>query len=102
MLFNNYCETFNKIILRARDKPIITMLKIIRVIIMKRLHTQRDKISKFNGEVCPTIQKILENNKKNAHGYILGWNEHDKFEVNRYAGDKWTVNPGSYNCSCRR
>ncbi|KAK8954634.1 hypothetical protein KSP39_PZI002501 [Platanthera zijinensis] len=102
MLLNNYCEAFNKVILRARDKPIITMLEMIRVILMKRLHTQRDKMDKFNGEVCPTIQKILENNKKNAHDFTLGWNGHDKFEVNGWTGDKWTVDLSSYSCSCRR
>lgn len=72
MLLNNLYATFNNVILKTRDKPIITMLEIIRVIMMKRIHTQRDKVMRSNGEICPFVQKILENNKKKrAHEYSL-------------------------------
>ncbi|KAK8938906.1 hypothetical protein KSP39_PZI011307 [Platanthera zijinensis] len=81
LLLNNFCESFNKVNLKAREKPIISMLETIRVILMKRLHTQRDNVLKFSGEVCPSIQRIVENNKKNSHNYILVWNDHNKFEV---------------------
>ncbi|KAK8918360.1 hypothetical protein KSP39_PZI021980 [Platanthera zijinensis] len=103
MLLNNFCEAFNSVILKARDKPIITMLETIRVLLMKMLHTQRDKvILKFNGEIFHSIQRILENNKKNAHNYILVWNGHHKFEVEGWIGVKWTVDLGARSCSCRR
>ncbi|KAK8941444.1 hypothetical protein KSP39_PZI010282 [Platanthera zijinensis] len=102
MLLNNFCESFNNVILKARDKPIITMLETIRVILMKRLHIQRAKVLKLSGEVCPSIQKFLENNKKEASSYILVWNGGDKFEVQGWNGDKWTVDLTLRNCSCRR
>ncbi|KAK8954372.1 hypothetical protein KSP39_PZI002451 [Platanthera zijinensis] len=78
------------------------MLETIRVILMKRLHTQRDKVLKFGGEVCPSIQRILENNKKSSHNYILVWNGHNKFEVQGWNGDKWTVDLSLRSCSCRK
>ncbi|KAK8946345.1 hypothetical protein KSP39_PZI006942 [Platanthera zijinensis] len=102
MLLNNLCECFNNVILRARGKPIITMLEIIRVIMMRRLHTQRDKMLKVCGDICPNIQKILETNKRGVHDYILEWNGNDKFEVKGWAGDKWTVELNSQSCSCHK
>ncbi|CAL9102302.1 unnamed protein product [Musa acuminata var. zebrina] len=35
---NNFCESFNSIILEPCHKPIIMMLEIIRVKLMKRIH----------------------------------------------------------------
>lgn len=37
MLLNNLCESFNRYILDARDKPIITMLEMIKNQLMRRL-----------------------------------------------------------------
>ncbi|KAK1591707.1 hypothetical protein Q3G72_012074 [Acer saccharum] len=36
MLCNNMCEAFNKAILQARDKPVITLMEMIRNYLMKR------------------------------------------------------------------
>ncbi|KAK8943070.1 hypothetical protein KSP39_PZI008986 [Platanthera zijinensis] len=102
MLLNNLCESFNNVILKARGKPIVTMFEIIRVILMKRLHTQRDKLVRSGGEICPNIQRILENNKRGVQDYILEWNGLDKFEVKGWRGDKWTVELGSKSCSCNK
>ncbi|KAK8918817.1 hypothetical protein KSP39_PZI021402 [Platanthera zijinensis] len=102
MLLNNLCECFNNVIMKARDKPIITMLEIIRIIMMKRMHTQRDKIYKCMGEICPTIQKILENNKTEVHDNILEWNGKEKFEVKGWAGDTWLVDLTFKSCTCKK
>ncbi|KAK8940462.1 hypothetical protein KSP39_PZI010501 [Platanthera zijinensis] len=102
MLLNNLCESFNNVILKARDKPIITMLEIIRIIMMRRIHTQREKIFKSVGDICPAIQKIIENNKKGVQDYILEWNGKEKFEVKGWAGDIWIVDLTSQSCSCRK
>ncbi|KAK8921847.1 hypothetical protein KSP39_PZI020171 [Platanthera zijinensis] len=78
------------------------MLEIIRSIMMKRLHTQRDKLVNFVGDICPNIQKIMENNKRGVHDYILEWNGDDKFEVNGWSGNKWTVELACQSCSCNK
>ena len=46
ILLNNLCESFNSFILRSRDKPIITMLETIRVLLMKRIWLRRDAMRK--------------------------------------------------------
>ncbi|XP_058733914.1 uncharacterized protein LOC131605589 [Vicia villosa] len=53
---NNMCEAFNRAILEYRDKPIITMLEGIKHYLTKRITTQKDALSKYNGDICPRIQ----------------------------------------------
>ncbi|XP_022633171.1 uncharacterized protein LOC111241047 isoform X2 [Vigna radiata var. radiata] len=56
-LVNNISEGFNSVILDARGKPIISMLEEIRMYLMNRWASNRDKISRFEGIICPKIQK---------------------------------------------
>ncbi|KAM3235013.1 hypothetical protein P3L10_015049 [Capsicum annuum] len=53
MLLNNLCKSFNKYILDVRDKPIITMLEMIKNKLMKRLHKKRIWIDKYQDMICP-------------------------------------------------
>ena len=64
MLFNNLCEFFNKYILEARDKPILTMCETIRCKLMNRFFLKRNVMDKYNGLICPRIQKKLKKNKE--------------------------------------
>jgi hypothetical protein len=41
LLVNNICECFNSYILKARNKPILTMLEMIRKKLMKRYRAKR-------------------------------------------------------------
>ncbi|KAK8701738.1 hypothetical protein V6N13_020117 [Hibiscus sabdariffa] len=60
MLLNNLCESFNKFILDARDKPIITMLETIRTKIMQRIAKTKVEADKWSTILCPKIQKKLD------------------------------------------
>ena len=51
MLMNNLSESFNITILVTRDKPIITMCEWIRMYLMNRFATFRDKLKNQKGEV---------------------------------------------------
>lgn len=65
MTLNNGCESFNSMILLAREKPILVMLEWIREYLMKRLHKNRCKVSvkaKWNGLICPEAMEILQKN----------------------------------------
>ncbi|KAF2308700.1 hypothetical protein GH714_013374 [Hevea brasiliensis] len=64
ILTNNPCECFNKYILDARDKPIISLLEMIRSKLMKRLFKKKEDIKKWNGGICPKIQKKLNEMKE--------------------------------------
>ena len=61
MTLNNGCENFNKVLLPARDKPIITMLEWIREYMMTRLQKNRDKArNKWSkNRLCPAINTKL-------------------------------------------
>ena len=54
-LLNNICESFNAAILEARDKPIITLLELVRGYIMKQIVSKREAVLKWKHSVGPRI-----------------------------------------------
>ena len=48
---NNLSELFDSMILETRDKPIIAMLKWIRVRLMTRMYSKRTEIKKFTSDM---------------------------------------------------
>ena len=52
---NNLSESFNSMILDARDKPIIAMQEWIRVRLMTRMYSKRTGIEKFTTDIYPNI-----------------------------------------------
>ena len=44
-------------IVKARDKPLLSMLEWIRVRLMSRLYIKKTGIEKYGGNLCPSIQK---------------------------------------------
>ena len=62
MLLNNICEFFNKYILVARDKPILTMMETIRTKMMQKVASKCAAAEKYPKPFCPKIEKKLENN----------------------------------------
>ncbi|KAK6126064.1 hypothetical protein DH2020_040178 [Rehmannia glutinosa] len=70
MLLNNMSESFNSMIMRGRCRPILTMLEILRVILMRRIHVRRDQMDKYHGDICPKITKLLEEIKKKSMEFI--------------------------------
>ncbi|KAK8672604.1 hypothetical protein V6N13_110969 [Hibiscus sabdariffa] len=63
-LTNSYHVSFmtdkQKFILEARDKPIITLLEIIRTKIMERIAKKKFEADKWTTTLCPKIQQKLE------------------------------------------
>ncbi|KAJ1416598.1 Transposase, MuDR, plant [Sesbania bispinosa] len=55
----------------ARDKPIITMLEMIRRQLMKRFHVKRDGMVARRHSICPRILEKLEVSKKDAMNCIV-------------------------------
>ena len=47
-------------IMKVRDKPILSMLEWIRVRLISRLYTKRTGIEKYGGKLCLNIQDRLE------------------------------------------
>ncbi|KAL4295530.1 hypothetical protein GQ457_12G008710 [Hibiscus cannabinus] len=102
MLLNNLSESFNKMILESRDKPILTMMEMIRSKIMTRIVSKKEQAEKINGLLCPKIQKKLEN----AIGQsIRCWPRAasaNKYEVSAGPIDQHVVNLDNHSCSCRK
>ena len=59
-MVNNLSESFNSMIVKARDKSILSMLEWIRARLMSRLYIKKTGIEKYGGNLCPSIQKKLE------------------------------------------
>ena len=46
MLTSNPCESWNKYIMEAREKPILTMLEMIRRIVIRRIQVKKEIMDK--------------------------------------------------------
>ncbi|CAB4306440.1 unnamed protein product [Prunus armeniaca] len=96
-------KDLNNYILGARDKPILTMLEMIRCNLMKRLEVKRIAMAKHEGVICPKIQKKLEKIKmhsaRNCMPTAAGAFE---YQVGEYLHDQHVVNIALKTCSCMR
>jgi len=81
MLLNNLAKTFNAWIKESRDKPLLTMLEMIRWQLMTRFQQKRDEIRSAMHKICPKIQKKLERSKDEVRNCICRWQNELEFEV---------------------
>lgn len=101
LLINNHCEIFNNFILSARDKPIITMMQRIRLLMMSRIRRCRDRMLKNEGKICPRIMEKLAKNEEESYSWSAAWNGGDEYEVSS-PYNTFIVNLKERTCSCRR
>lgn len=102
MLLNNLCECFNKYILEARGKPILTMMEIIRTKLMQRIAIKNEAAQKYTGLLCPKIQKKLD---KIIDESNRCWARHaggPKYQVSCGPADQHVVDLELKTCSCRK
>ncbi|KAL6544076.1 hypothetical protein OROGR_010573 [Orobanche gracilis] len=102
MLLNNISETFNSYIKDARDKPIITMLEMIRRQLMKRFHAKRDGMLSCKFSICPKIHEKLEASKKDAMNCIVYVGGNRTFEVSHCTDGNKVVNLIERTCTCMK
>ncbi|KAK8567073.1 hypothetical protein V6N13_110151 [Hibiscus sabdariffa] len=102
ILLNNLSECFNKIILEARDKPILTMLEIIRTKMMRRIVQRIEEAEKYTGILCPRIQKKLDNQIQNSVRCQPIYAGNFLYQVECGQGEQHVVNIQNYTCTCRR
>ncbi|XP_014490739.1 uncharacterized protein LOC106753445 [Vigna radiata var. radiata] len=101
---NNISEAFNSVIVDARGKPIITMLEDIRSYLMKRWASNRQKITKYEGSICPKIQKRLHKELQKTQYWIPNWSGLQVFEIRHTSNlaEKYVVDVDKRDCSCRK
>ncbi|KAH0636774.1 hypothetical protein KY289_036689 [Solanum tuberosum] len=101
MLLNNLCESFNRYILDARDKAIITLLEMIKNKLMKRLYKKKEWINKYQGLICPKIEKKLNQIRLDAALFRPNFSGGPKVSVEGPEGP-FIVDMQKGSCTCRR
>ncbi|KAJ7976276.1 Transposase, mutator type [Quillaja saponaria] len=103
VLVNNICEVFNSKFVKFRSKPIITMVDEIRVYIMGKMTESREKMSRYEGPICPKAQDRLEKAKLESRFWVPTWvgdPNCSMFEV-CCKPEKYVVDLSEHTCSCR-
>ncbi|KAL0007954.1 hypothetical protein SO802_009456 [Lithocarpus litseifolius] len=99
-LANNLSESFNSMILKARDKPILSMLEWITVRLMSRLYVKKIGIEKYGGRLCPSIQGKLEKLKLESKSFCAMPSGRFVYEV-ASERERYVVDLVGRTCSCR-
>ena len=87
-------------IVKARDKLILSMLEWIRVRLMSRLYIKKIDIEKYGGKLCPSIQKKLEQLKLECKGLYAMPSGRFVYEVDNER-ERHVVDLVNRTCSCR-
>ncbi|KAK8698775.1 hypothetical protein V6N13_114882 [Hibiscus sabdariffa] len=87
---------------KARDKPILTMLEIIRTKMMRRIVQRREEAEKYIGILCPRIQKKLDNQIQNSVRCRPIYAGNFLYQVECGQGEQHVINIQNYTCTCRR
>ncbi|XP_059663614.1 uncharacterized protein LOC132309316 [Cornus florida] len=100
LVINNMCESWNAVILPARDKPILYMLEWIRKHLMMRFQNKRDFMNSKVGLLCPEIQKEINKRKRCARFCKVRYAGYHKYEV-ECRGVSDAVDIGNNTCTCK-
>ncbi|XP_019184396.1 PREDICTED: uncharacterized protein LOC109179346 [Ipomoea nil] len=105
-LVNNISESFNAMLLDAREKPLISCLESIRKLMMTKIFDSREKVVAWKGPFCPTIMKKLDLIEQAAGNCLGNQSDEHLFEVRCMAGngslEQHTVDLFRRACSCRK
>ncbi|KAK8644218.1 hypothetical protein V6N13_123530 [Hibiscus sabdariffa] len=88
-------------ILEARDKPIITLLEIIRTKIMQRIAKKKVEADKWTTTLCPKIQQKLVASIERSNRCWTTHAGHFKYQVACGPHTQHAVNVEKHTCSCR-
>jgi hypothetical protein len=101
LLVNNISECFNSYILKARDKPILTMLEMIRKKLMRRYQVKRNRITKLTGRLCPRIATKLEAIGLQVMDCVATYAGAQLFEVTAANNKQFVVDLDKKSYGCR-
>lgn len=99
LVVNNLSEVFNKYIIEARDKPIVTMCEYIRRKVMTRIAEKRDGVANAHWDITPIVAQKLEMEKKYARYcrvYRSGFHLWEVHSTDR----SYEVNINARTCGC--
>ena len=102
MLCNNMCEAFNAAILKARDKPVITLMEMIRNYLMKRLVRKRSEVEKWQHDIGPKVFKFVEKLKLESAVCHSEYSGNSTFQVRGFGDDQYVVDIERRTCACKK
>ncbi|OVA18776.1 hypothetical protein BVC80_143g12 [Macleaya cordata] len=93
VIVNNFPESFNKMILKMRDKPIWMIGEMYNDLVMKTFYKRRALASSWEeGALVPTVQSHIDSMKNNIQLYTFKATNDFLFEVSNSARTRWQVN----------
>ena len=99
-MFSQQSESFNSVILLARDKPIISMFEFIRVRLITKIHTKRVGMEKYVRVICPNIHDKLEKLKMESRSFTAKPSRFFQYEVNNEC-ERHVASLKENMCTCR-
>ncbi|KAK8626734.1 hypothetical protein V6N13_134366 [Hibiscus sabdariffa] len=102
MLLSNLSECFNKMILDARDKPILTLMEMVRTKMMKKIAMKKEQAEKWTEILCPKIQQKVESAIQQC---TRCWPTHaggQKYQISAGPLNQHAVNMEHHTYSCRK
>ncbi|KAK0586441.1 hypothetical protein LWI29_006949 [Acer saccharum] len=102
MLCNNMCEAFNAAILKARDKPVITLMEMIRNCLMKRFVRKRSEVEKWQHAIGPKVFKFVEKLKLESTICHSEYSGNSTFQVRGHADDQYVVDIERRTSACNK
>ncbi|XP_019181393.1 PREDICTED: uncharacterized protein LOC109176417 [Ipomoea nil] len=97
---NNLSEAFNRTLVKARVKPVIPMLKDIRVGVMRKIAKKIKSVESWTGNYGPLIMKKLDTNIHESMGWKIDFNRDDGYEIKK-GRQQFKVKLACRSCSCR-
>jgi len=98
---NNMCEAFNSAIVDIREHAVISLVDGLKRYMIDRIVKLRDYMLRYDGQICPMINKLLDKSKKEAEGWFPNWSGdrgYARFTV--YNGTySYVVNLGENSCA---
>lgn len=101
ILLNDLSEAFNRSILNARDKPVLTMLERVKMYIMLLMASRREFIEKCHDQLGPRVTKVSEENRRKGQWCISKHAGQNKFQVQQEHRRVFVVNLNAHTCGCR-
>ncbi|XP_074296917.1 uncharacterized protein LOC141627579 [Silene latifolia] len=101
MLLNNCCESFNNVLRKCKDKPILSLMEWMKRYCMKRIFQKKEGADKHNRNVMPAIRKQLDVTKKLSQQCTLYQSMPHYFEV-EYHQERYVVDLDAKTCGCKK
>ncbi|KAL5554796.1 hypothetical protein UlMin_042197 [Ulmus minor] len=102
MLCNNMCEAFNSAIVQARDKPVITLMEMVRNYLMSRMAKKREELKKWNHPIGPKMMRYLEKVKLASSCCNPKFCGGKSYQVRCFDSEQYVVDLETHTCACRK